>query len=158
MRIHALLFVATSLGVTAITTTAQAEDLLLASNPDAIALQFQEAGLQAKIDKDQLGHPIIFSAASGANFDLLFNDCTQGKDCTSVQFNACFDMPDGVEMAVVNKWNYEWRFGRVSVDDANDPCLQMDIEMFGGISKSAFATSIDTWTGSLDQFIATIDF
>jgi hypothetical protein len=157
MRIHALLCVAASFSVTA-ATTAHAEVLLLAANPDSIAALLQEAGLQAKIDKDQLGHPIIFSAASGAKFDLLFNDCTQGKDCTSVQFSACFDMPDGVEMAVVNKWNYDWRFGKASVDDAKDPCLQMDIEMFGGISKAAFATSIETWTGLLNSFMTAIDF
>jgi hypothetical protein len=157
MRIHALLCVAASLSATA-ATAAYGEDLLLASNADGIAALLQEAGLQAKMDTDNLGNPLILSAASGADFDVVFNDCTPETGCTTVQFSACFDMPDGVDMAVVNKWNYDWRFGKVSLDDAKDPCLQMDIEMAGGISKTAFSTSIATWTGSLDSFMTAINF
>lgn len=133
-----------------------AQELIAASKPDSIVALLQKAGMQATLEKDDEGNPIIFSAASGANYDLYFYECKDGNDCGSVEFNACFDTPDGVKMDIINAWNYEWRFGKASLDENNDPCLNMDVEMLGGVSEQAFNTSIETWTGTLGRFITAI--
>lgn len=155
MHVHSIILAMTaSVGLS---HTALAEDLVLAT-PDALSALLQNAAMSVTQEKDDSGNPILLSATDGVNYDLFFFDCQDGKDCTSVQFSACFDMPDGVKMDVINKWNYDWRFGKVSVDGKNDPCLQMDIEMNGGISAKAFTTAIDTWTGTVAQFATTIGY
>ncbi len=156
MRFHSMLLItAASL---ALPCAALAQDLLMASAPDTLAAQFQEAGMQAKLGKDDVGDPMISSSASGANFDLFFYDCKDGKDCKSVQFDACFDMKDGVKLDVINTWNYDMRYGKASVDDQMDPCLKMDVEMTGGLSKENFAMLLDTWTKILGRFVTAIGY
>jgi hypothetical protein len=156
MRLH-LILLATATCLT-LPSASAAQDLVVASKPEAIVALLQKAGMQATLDKDDEGNPLILSAASGANYDLYFYECKDGKDCGSVEFSACFDMPDGVKMDVINTWNYEWRFGKASLDENNDPCLHMDVELLGGVSELAFNTSIDTWTGTLGRFTTAIGY
>jgi hypothetical protein len=158
MRIQTAIFAATVGLCLPAATTAHAEDLLSASTPETLAALFQLAGMQAKLDKDAVGDPMISSAASGANFDLYFYDCKDGKNCSSVQFDACFDMVDGVKLDVINSWNYDMRYGKASVDENLDPCLKMDIQMLGGIPAANFSAALDTWATMLGRFVTKIGY
>lgn len=138
--------------------TAMAQDLLTAAEAQPIAAIMQEAGLQADVGTDNVGDPLITSSAAGANFSVLFYGCTAGKDCTSVQLNACFDLPNGTTLEIANTWNKDMRYGKASLNENLDPCLMMDIDMTAGISGATFKSSIQTWSQVLGKFTTAIGF
>jgi hypothetical protein len=156
MRIFSKIFI--TIVCMTIATSALAQDLLRASVPEGIAEQFQLAGLQVKIGQDDFGDPMISSSASGANFDLYFYNCQDGKDCLSVQFSACFDLIEGEKMTVINSWNSDMRYGKAHLDEEFDPCLKMDVDMAGGTPVATFQSALDTWTKILGRFVGKIDY
>ena len=154
MRLTAL-FAAAALTVT---HAASAADLLTATAAEPIAAIMQDAGLQADIGTDASGDPIIASSTAGAKFSVLFYGCSGGKDCTSVQLNACFDLTDGTTLEIANAWNKDMRYGKASLDENLDPCLLMDINMAAGIAPDTFRNSLDNWSQILGKFIAAIGY
>lgn len=141
-----------------IASAATAQDLLMASAPEDIAAVMQDAGLQAKIDKDPTGDPIINSSVAGANFNVLFYGCTAGADCSSVQFNACFKMDQPTTLDVINKWNVDMRYGKANLDPKMNSCLQQDIDMSAGIAPDTLKNALQNWSQVLGKFTTTIGY
>jgi hypothetical protein len=131
---------------------AMAQDTLITANPDLIAAQLQAAGLKTEAGTDSAGDPSIVSFAAESNFEVYFYGCTAGKDCLSVQMNACFDAPNGIAFEVINTWNFDMRYGKASVDDAKDPCLKMDVDLTKGVAAETFQSSLKTWVDLLGRF------
>ena len=132
--------------------------LLRAESPAAIAALMQEMGYRAELTTDSQGDPKIESAASGANFTVYFYGCKGGRNCNSIQFSSGFDAVDGVEMNVVNDWNRHNRFGQVSLDETNDPFIEMDIAMQGGLPRDLFKENLSIWDNMLADFQRHIDW
>ena len=97
--------------------------------------------------------PLIRSASSGTNFMILLYNCTDGKDCTTIQYYVGFDMKDGAQLDLVNRWNSDMRFGRAYIDDEKDPRLKMDVNLDkGGVSRGNFLDNFSVWLTLLDSF------
>ncbi len=139
-------------------TPALAQDMVLATQPEVVAAQMQESGLKAKLGKDDLGDPVINSAAAGVNFDVFFYDCTGGKDCGSVQFSSCFDLKDGLTLEAANTWNYDMRYGKASLNKDMDPCLKMDIDLTSGMDAGTFQHVLVSWDQILGKFVKDIGY
>lgn len=139
-------------------SAAGAQDLVMATAPEPIAAIMQDAGLQAQVDKDPTGDPIINSSVAGANFNVFFYGCTSGANCTSVQFNACFKLTTPTAMDVVNKWNSDMRYGKAHLDDKGNTCLKQDIDMSAGIAPDTLKSALSTWSQILGKFTTTIGY
>ncbi|NBO20480.1 MAG: YbjN domain-containing protein [Rhodobacteraceae bacterium] len=150
----ALLFIGCSVAASA----SNAADLLTATAPEPIAALMQGAGLQAEIDKDPSGDPLIKSAVQGANFNVLFYGCTAGKDCTSVQFFSCFKLDKPATLDVINKWNVEMRYGKAILDESQNACLQQDINMAAGIAPDTMNNILDNWSQVLGKFTTALGY
>ena len=61
-------------------------------------------------------------------------------------------------MDQVNTWNREFRFGKVYLDDENDPFLEMDVNLDYGVSEGNFLDTLDWWTVVLGRFEEYIDW
>jgi len=133
-------------------SAAAAADMIDATNAARIAQKLTDLGYRAKMDTDGAGDPMIRSAASGANFSVFFYGCTDGADCTAVQFQAGFDLADASTAAKMNEWNKTHRFGTAYIDDEGDPMLQMDVTLDGGVSEANFADVVDWWEIVLGEF------
>jgi hypothetical protein len=132
---------------------------LLAENPAAIADAMLAAGYRAEMGTDGIGDPKISSAAGGVNYTLYFYGCEAGRNCTSVQFSAGFDLPSGTTLAIANAWNAEKRYSAAHLDDENDPYLRMDLYLAeGGLSPEAFGSILSIWDRQLSEFRARIGF
>ncbi len=132
---------------------------VVADNPQAIADLLKELGYRATLTKDDTGDPKIESAAAGANFSIYFYSCTDGKDCSSIQFSAGFDLDSGLNLSSVNDWNTRKRYGKVYIDNEGDPYIEMDINLFGGgISPEGFSDSLGSWETLLADFQKHIDW
>ncbi len=116
-------------------------------------------GYRASIETDGEGDPIIHSSAAGVNFSIVFYDCTENRDCESIQFSAGFDLSTPTTAATMNEWNRQKRYASAWIDDEGDPYLQYDVTMGGGgLSVDNFKTALDLWEDLLGDFQKHIDW
>src|SRR5262245_16674582 len=132
--------------------------LLTAENPGEIISIIQDLGFQAKLDKDAVGDPMIRSSAGGVDFSIQFYGCTKNKRCDSLHFIAGYDLDDGTTLEAVEQWNEEQRYASAYLDDENDPFLQLDLNMAGGISRENFESTFSLWQTLKGQFEDHIGF
>lgn len=131
---------------------------MIEANPDQIAAAFTAYGLPVERGLDDAGDPRIDSRVEGVHFQVLFYNC-ELLECRSIQFVAGFDMEDGMAMSRVNGWNRGKRWGKVYLDDENDPFVEMDVNLdFGGVTSEGFDDSIDIWRLVIDEFKDYIDW
>ena len=140
----------------ALSAGAEAQTIVSAENPDALIAIIQELGFQAKLEKDDVGDPVILSSSGGVDFRIYFYECKNNKRCKSLHFSVGYDLADGSSLDAVQLWNADKRFASAYLDDEADPFLQMDINTEGGISQKNFENSFELWQslkGEFEQFI-----
>lgn len=132
-------------------TAACPANTVCAADPQTVVAALTAAGYKAKLSKDNLGDPMVESAASSYNFDVLFYGCEGGKDCTSLQFRAAWSADDKYTPAYSNKWNSVKRFTQMSVKDDKTMALSYDLTTAGGMNQANFADAVDWWQVMLGQ-------
>ena len=133
-------------------------EMINAADPVHITEVMKSLGYRAELTTDDRGDPKIKSAAGGANFSVWFYGCNDGKDCNSIQFSAGFDMANGLEMSSVNDWNTRKRYGKVYLDDENDPYIEMDMMVGTGMSRALFEENLSVWDRMISDFKDHIDW
>lgn len=129
-----------------------ADDLLYASDPAAVAAAVQEAGYAAKLTSDGVGDPKIETKMSGWTVGIFFYGCKESSDCSEIQFSAGFDTPSGIDERLVLNWAQKNRYGSVYLDDENDPIIQWDVSMVGGLTKANFADVLASFDAAVGNF------
>lgn len=137
---------------------ASAQALVDASDADIIAALIQDEGYRALVGTDGVGDPMISSSANGYDFDVFFYGCTDGENCRDVQFSVTFDLEDGMSLTRAQDFNLEKRWAKVYLDEESDPRLEMDVNMYGGVSATNFNDTLDWWVIIMNEFIEFIDF
>lgn len=130
-----------------------AAQIINARDPERVAEILRKEGFQAKADPVKEGEgPIITSSAAGSIFGIYFYNCEAGKNCQSVQFYAGFKKPK-MDLAQINAWNRDKRFGRAYIDEDGDAAIEMDVNIEpGGIPRELFVDSLDIWSGMVGEF------
>jgi len=124
-----------------------------AQDPQSVVTALQGAGYAASLETDKIGDPMITSGVSGTKFQIFFYNCTEHKECATVQFHSGYDLETSPSLEAINEWNRTQRFGRAYLDKVNDPILEMDIDLDdGGISPLLFIDNVEFWTSVLDKF------
>ncbi|WP_423603930.1 YbjN domain-containing protein [Sphingomonas sp. MS122] len=144
---------ATLIAATIAGTTPAGAQILTSSDPELITELLRSEGYRAELipAKGDDG-PLIRSGAGGANFSIFFNDCTKGKECQSVQFYAGFSKTK-MDVAKMNEWNRDKRWGRAYIDKDGDPVIEMDINMApGGMERALFVDSLNIWSKLIGEF------
>ena len=129
----------------------------LAQNVSADAAKLvtvlQVAGYQADLSKDSTGDPMINSSTSGSKFVVLFYNCTNHADCTTIQFQTAWAMKVKPTLTSMNEWNRKHRFARAYIDDEGDPGIMMDVNLDkGGMSPELFRDNLGVWFSIVDMF------
>lgn len=139
--------------------TASASPMITA-DPARIAGVLMEEGYRAEMDTDSQGDPLIRSASSGVNYSIYFYGCTNGFNCSEIQFSAGFDLdPGAIGLRDINMWNSEKRFGQAFLDDEGDPYVQFDVNLGdGGVAEANFVDTLDFWNTVLGQFTTHINW
>jgi len=134
-------------------TLPAAAQIINVRDPEQVAAMLRKEGYQAKVDPKKEGEdPVITSSASGSTFGLYFYNCEAGKNCQSVQFYAGFQEPK-MDLAGVNAWNRDKRFGRAYLDKDGDVAIEMDLNIEpGGIPRELFVDSLDIWSRLVGEF------
>jgi hypothetical protein len=124
---------------------------------EEVAAVLRDAGYRAEIGVDKVGDPQVKSAAEGVEYNVNFYGCQNGR-CKSIQFSVGFDMKQGTTMERMNDWSRRFRFGKVYIDDENDPYLQMDLDVEDGVTTEFLKSNVLRWNAVLGDFKKHIDW
>ena len=149
MKVHLLAFAAFA-GFTAVPADAQ---MVRAQDPQSLVNAMQKEGYTAKLGVDKIGDPMITSGYSGTTFQVLFYNCTNHRECATVQFHSAYDFDNVLPLQTINEWNSSQRFGRAFLDKENDPVLEMDVDLDdGGVTPLLFIDNLEFWVSILPKF------
>jgi len=129
---------------------AQAQSLIDASNPQGI-LNIARGYGSADLTTDSTGDPKITGRTEGIAYSVWFYGCSDGRNCKSIQFSSGW-VSDRVSLRDVNRWNKTKRFGKAYLDDDDDPILEMNVTLDGGVSRSNLDDAFDWWKVVLVAF------
>ncbi|MBO6639215.1 MAG: YbjN domain-containing protein [Roseitalea sp.] len=132
-------------------TTASAQKLVDATDPEAIINLLRGFG-SAVLEEDDAGDPMIVARIDGTRFLVLFYGCEDGANCKSIQFRAAWESAGNITMGQLGGWNADKRFGKAYLDDVKDPVVEMDVNLFGGVSTRNLEDTIDWWQLVLADF------
>jgi hypothetical protein len=135
--------------------TASASDLLDATDPEEIVNIARGYGA-ATLGTDNVGDPQITGRIGGNAYTIFFYGCTEGRDCTNLQFSSGW-ISDDVNLAMINRWNREHRFSRAYLDDEDDPIIEMDVNLEFGVSRRNFDDTFGVWSAILSSFASYVD-
>ncbi len=152
-QLFARAFSAGTLAVGLLAATPAQAELVNAANPDAIKLVVESRGWPAKLIRKGQDDPYIESRREGMKFMILFMNCSDGKDCKTLQYYMGFSDAKGVSLDRLNEWNKEKRFARAYRDNDGDPVLEMDVDLdFDGIPRENLGETFNTWASLMDRF------
>ena len=63
-----------------------------AQSPQSLVDALQNAGYAAKLGTDRVGDPMITSGVAGTTFQIFFYNCTDHRNCATVQFHSAYDL------------------------------------------------------------------
>lgn len=123
-----------------------------ASDPAVLADLLQTEGYKVEITKDSVGDPLLKGKLNGTSYDIFFYDCTDNANCRTIQFQAGYDLTNGMSLARANQWNSDMRYAAAHLDDEMDPFLQMDMNIDYGVSAENFVDNFEMWSNVLGKF------
>jgi hypothetical protein len=130
-----------------------AAQMVSAKDPQTLVAALQAKGYQAELGSAG-GEPAITSGAGGIKFTIFFENCSDGKNCTTVNFMTGFTDVEAT-LAKVNEWNRQNRFARAYIDGDDDPVLKMDVDLdHQGIARANFNEYVDIWGSLAPKFLA----
>lgn len=152
MRALPVLFLALSLMAPVAHAQASAQ---VTGDPPAIAKLMKEYGIPATSGTDIQGIPMLEAEVDGTLFNVYFYDCN--KLCRRMQFVTGFRLGQPMTAEDANIWNRDNPVGKVVLNDAGDPYLEMDIGVAAdGIGRKNFHDALDTWRDVLGEFRASL--
>lgn len=127
-----------------------ADDILDGSDPGAI-LEIARGYGSAMLDVDGVGDPKISGRIGGQPYDVFFYGCDDGgQNCMSLQFTTWY-VGTRPTAEVVTKWNDENRFGTAYLDRDGDLAIDMDVNLFGGVTRRNLDDTFDWWRVVLEE-------
>lgn len=132
-------------------TPAHAE--LVSADPGAVKVIIESRGWPAKLVRNGTDNPYIESKSNGRKFVILFMNCSDGRNCKTLQYYLGFSDASNASLNRMNQWNKEKRFARAYLDNDGDPVLEMDVDLdFNGIPRENLGETFNTWASLMDSF------
>lgn len=122
-----------------------------AKDPQKLATLIREWADDVAVGKDSDGDPKITFKYNDLKQALYFYGCTNGKNCTSVQFVLSYDNNDET-IEDMNSWNNTKRFASAFLGDDNDPALTMDVILSQKVSRAYMRDVMARWRSISDDF------
>ena len=137
-------------------TSAIAQNQIIdATNPQAIFEAARGFG-SAELEKDSDGDPKITGRMDGVRYSVYFYGCKNNQQCKTIQFSASWSAPGKVSVERINQWNRDKRFGKAYLDKDNDPVIQHDVNLFGGVTRKNLDDTFDWWKTIVVDFAKVI--
>lgn len=129
---------------------AAAVELIDGTDPTQI-LDIVKGFGSAELATDGAGDPSITGRMEGIRYGIFFYGCTDGRDCSELQLSTGWtdSRPD---LERLNAWNRDHRYGKAYIDDENDPCLEMTVNLKYGVTRENLEDTIDWWKVAMTSF------
>lgn len=99
----------------------------------------------AELETSSGNRPMISGRIEGIKYALFLYDCDDAtRVCQSAQFVAGFSDANA-DLARINAWNAERRFGKAWLDDEEDPVLELNVTLVGGMTRAHLDDVFDWW-------------
>jgi hypothetical protein len=106
---------------------------------------------KATLGDQENGNPQITGRMNGLLYQIFFLNCTDGTDCQDINFYLGFlDIEPTLE--AINDWNYNKRFSRAYIDQDNDACVEMDLDLAVPVSVEYIESTFGLWGLVVTQF------
>lgn len=139
----------TALALT-LTASASAQTLLTGADTNGILNAARGYGA-ATLTTQSNGDPQITGKIEGITYQVYFRNCTNNEDCEDLNFYLGFlDIKPTLEE--INDWNYNKRFSRAYIDQDDDACVEMDLDMVEGVTAEYLDSQFSLWAMVLKQF------
>jgi hypothetical protein len=133
----------------ALTASAQAQNIT-GADTDEILNAARGYG-SATLGEQSNGDPQITGKINGITYQVYFRNCTNGADCEDLNFYLGFlDIKPTLE--VINDWNFNKRFSRAYLDQDQDACVEMDLDMVKGVNAEYLDAQFALWNMVVEQF------
>ena len=128
-------------------------ELVNAKNPATIKAILESQGWPATLVSKPGEDPYLESNRNGLKFVVLFMNCTENKNCKTLQYYMGFSDAKNVALDRFNEWNRTKRFARPYRDVECDTVLEMDVDVdFAGIPRENVGETFNTWASLMDSF------
>ena len=121
-------------------------------NGEEMAAIVKEAGFSPEVTKDSQGDPLIRFRLEALRCAIYFFGCKNDR-CESYQFSAGFSMEKKPGQEKINEWNRTKRFGRAYIDAEQDPHIEMDVDLDGGVTHEYIVRTLSTWRAVFLAFV-----
>ncbi|MEM8876288.1 MAG: YbjN domain-containing protein, partial [Pseudomonadota bacterium] len=151
-QVFAAILAGTVLSAVASTSAFAESKLVDARNPDRL-LEIARGYGTANLDVAADDTPMIIGRIDGTRYNIFFYDCDgENENCKSIQFYAGWTDID-MSLRDMNEWNKTKRWFQAYQDDEGDSVIEMDVNMFGGVSFSNADDTFDWWRIGLKEFL-----
>lgn len=134
----------------ALTTTAQAQTAIT-GNDTAEVLNAARGYGAATLTTQANGDPQIEGKINGITYQIYFRNCTEGANCEDLNFYLGFsDIKPTLEK--INEWNFSKRFSRAYLDQVQDACVEMDLDLAKGVSAEYLDSQFSLWNQVIAQY------
>jgi len=132
---------------------AMAQDAVMAEDPASITAVLFDEGIASKVDTDSYGDPMVQFRKNDRQFTIFFYNCTDGAQCSNIQFYIGYETDGDVGVDVINAMNAENRFVSGAIDDEDDAVFTMDV-LTGdnGLSADDFGLLLDLFVDNAIEF------
>ena len=128
------------------------ENLVDARDPQRI-LKIARGYGTANLDVAGDGTPMIIGRIDDNRYNVFFYGCDgNNENCRSIQFFAGWTDVD-MSLDAFNEWNKGKRWFRAYQDDDGDSVIEMDVNLFGGVSFANADDTFDWWRIGVKEFL-----
>ncbi len=132
---------ATQTAVSTIITAADVQKIV------AIARGVGSADLQTGDN----GDPFIEGHSGDKTYRVYFKRCTDHANCEDISFYLGFYNIKPT-LDVINDWNLHKRFGQAYLDEVNDACIRLSVDLRVGVSEDYLVATFALWVLIMDQY------
>lgn len=129
---------------------ARAGDPVAASAPEFVLAGASRVG-EAELGRDGLDDPLIRGRVGDRPYFVYFYGCKAGRDCTNLMFSARWESDHFTDQSM-GDWNRAKRFGKAYLDAEGNPVLELNVNLFGGVSRANLDDTFDWWRLIMTEF------
>ena len=126
--------------------------IITAETVDRIVKALEKGGFEVEVNKADSGAPLIELTDADNPFSVHFYDCTDGKQCGTIQFESGWNMKNGVNAVTIEQWNSDKIWGQAYRDKDKDPWLAVTVDLRGGVTEANFLDVVKKWDGLMTEF------
>jgi hypothetical protein len=130
---------------------ASAQSLITTPNTDQIASVLTAMGKTIKVDNSGTDPDITITRPDGSRFyDIYLMDCTDKRDCNSIELLLTYENDGSHSPELANEWNANNRMPGMYFDKSDKTMsLYFNVSTTGGLTQENFADVIKWWESSL---------